>query len=92
MNKNINYNARILAANAMGASIQFLTQRSYLETLSHNEDLMEHLSARDQGEADEPENLDDGATSVEEVIGEVSSAKGVDGAIVIKNAEKALLG
>lgn len=46
MNKNINYNARILAANAMGASIQFLTQRSYLETLSHNEDLMEHLSAR----------------------------------------------
>ena len=43
---------------------------------------------RDQGEADEPENLD-GATSVEEVIGEVSSAEGVDGAIVIKNAEKA---
>ena len=43
---------------------------------------------RDQGEADEPENLD-GTTSVEEVIGEVSSAEGVDGAIVIKNAEKA---
>ena len=43
---------------------------------------------RDQGEADEPENLD-GATSVEEVAGEVSAAEGVDGAIVIKNADKA---
>ena len=43
---------------------------------------------RDQGEADEPENLD-GTTSVEEVAGEVSAAEGVDGAIVIKNADKA---
>ena len=43
---------------------------------------------RDQGEADEPENLD-AETSVEEVIGEVSSAEGVDGAIAIKNAQKA---
>ena len=43
---------------------------------------------RDQGEADEPENLN-GATSVEEVAGEVSAAEGVDGAIVIKNADKA---
>ena len=46
------------------------------------------VDTRDQGEADEPENLD-GTTSVEEVVGEVSSAEGVDGAIVIKNAEKA---
>ena len=46
------------------------------------------VDTRDQGAADEPENLD-AETSVEEVIGEVSSAEGVDGAIVIKNAEKA---
>ena len=46
------------------------------------------IDTRDQGAADEPENLD-AETSVEEVIGEVSSAEGVDGAIVIKNAEKA---
>lgn len=46
------------------------------------------VDTRDQGAADEPEGV--GAnTSVEEVIGEVSSAEGVDGAIVIKNAEKA---
>ena len=46
------------------------------------------IDTRDQGAADEPENLD-AETSVEEVIGEVSSAEGVDGAIVIKNADKA---
>ena len=46
------------------------------------------VDTRDQGAADEPENLD-AETSVEEVIGEVSSAEGVDGAIVIKNADKA---
>ena len=43
---------------------------------------------RDKGEADEPENIG-GETSVEEVAGEVSAAEGVDGAIVIKNADKA---
>ena len=46
------------------------------------------VDTRDQGAADEPEGVNIG-TSVEEVIGEVSSAEGVDGAIVIKNAEKA---
>ena len=46
------------------------------------------IDTRDQGAADEPENLY-AETSVEEVIGEVSSAEGVDGAIVIKNADKA---
>lgn len=46
MDKNINYNARVLAANAMSASVQFLTQRNYLETLSHNEDLIKYLSAK----------------------------------------------
>ena len=46
------------------------------------------VDTRDQGAADEPDGV--GAnTSVEEVVGEVSSAEGVDGAIVIKNAEKA---
>jgi hypothetical protein len=43
---------------------------------------------RDQGEADEPENL--GAeTSVENVAGEISTAEGVEGAIVFNNVEKA---
>ena len=46
MNQNINCNARVLAANALSASVQFLTQRNYLEKLSHNEDLIEHLSVR----------------------------------------------
>lgn len=46
------------------------------------------VDTRDQGEADEPENL--GAeTSVENVAGEISTAEGVDGAIVINNADKA---
>lgn len=43
---------------------------------------------RDQGEADEPELLD-GNTSVENVAGEISAAEGVEGAIVIDNADKA---
>ena len=44
---------------------------------------------RDQGVAEEPECLE-GNTSVEDVAaGEVSAAEGVDGAIVIKNADKA---
>ena len=47
MDKNINYNARVFAANAMSASVQFLTQRNYLEKLSHNEDLIKDLSAND---------------------------------------------
>ena len=46
MDKKINYNARMLAANAMSASIQFFTQRNYLETLSHSESLIKHLSAK----------------------------------------------
>lgn len=46
------------------------------------------VDTRDQGEVEEPENVS-AETSVEQVIGEVSSAEGVDGAIVIKNAEKA---
>ena len=43
---------------------------------------------RDKGEAEEPENL--GAeTSVENVAGEISTAEGVEGAIVFNNVEKA---
>ena len=46
------------------------------------------VDTRDQGAADEPDGV--GAnTSVEEVVGEISTAEGVDGAIVIKNADKA---
>ena len=46
------------------------------------------VDTRDQGEAEVPENL--GAeTSVENVAGEISTAEGVDGAIVINNADKA---
>ena len=43
---------------------------------------------RDQGEAEQPEGFEDN-TSVEEVAGEISTAVGVDGAIVINNADKA---
>ena len=43
---------------------------------------------RDQGVADEPEHIN--STSVEDVVaGDVSTAEGVDGAIVINNADKA---
>jgi hypothetical protein len=46
------------------------------------------VDTRDQGEADEPEEL--GAeTSVEDIAGEISTAVGVEGAIVINNADKA---
>lgn len=46
------------------------------------------VDTRDQGEADEPEEL--GAeTSVEDIVGEISTAVGVEGAIVINNADKA---
>ena len=43
---------------------------------------------RDKGEADEPENLDV-ETTVENVEGVVSTAQGVEGAIVFNNVEKA---
>ncbi len=43
---------------------------------------------RDQGEAEEPEGYGD-ATSVKEVVGEVSTAEGVEGAIEIANADVA---
>ena len=46
------------------------------------------VDTRDQGVADEPESLD-AETSVEQVAGEISTAEGVDGAIVINNADKA---
>ena len=46
------------------------------------------VDTRDQGAADEPESLD-AETSVEQVAGEISTAEGVDGAIVINNADKA---
>ena len=46
------------------------------------------VDTRDQGVADEPEHIN--STDVEEVVdGEVSTAEGVDGAIVINNADKA---
>lgn len=46
------------------------------------------VDTRDQGEAEEPESLD-AETSVEQVAGEISTAEGVDGTIVINNADKA---
>ncbi len=46
------------------------------------------VDTRDQGEAEEPESLD-AETSVEQVAGEISTAEGIDGAIVINNADKA---
>ena len=46
------------------------------------------VDTRDQGEVEEPESLD-AETSVEQVAGEISTAEGVDGAIVINNADKA---
>lgn len=46
------------------------------------------VDTRDQGVADEPEHIN--STDVEDVVaGEVSTAEGVDGAIVINNADKA---
>lgn len=46
------------------------------------------VDTRDQGEAEEPESLN--TTDVEEVVdGKVSTAEGVEGAIVIDNADKA---
>lgn len=46
------------------------------------------VDTRDQGEVEEPENVS-AETSVEQVAGEISTAEGVDGAIVINNADKA---
>ena len=46
------------------------------------------VDTRDQGVADEPENVN-GNTSVENVAGEVSVAEGVEGAIEIANADVA---
>lgn len=46
------------------------------------------VDTRDQGEAEQPEGVEDN-TSVEEVAGEISTAVGVDGAIVFTNTEKA---
>lgn len=46
------------------------------------------VDTRDQGEVEEPESLD-AEVSVEQVAGEISTAEGVDGAIVINNADKA---
>ena len=46
------------------------------------------VDTRDQGEAEEPECLN--STNVEQVVaGEISTAEGVEGAIVIDNADKA---
>ncbi len=46
------------------------------------------VDTRDQGVADEPEHIN--STDVEEVVdGEVSTAEGIEGAIVIRNADKA---
>ena len=36
MPANINYTARVLAANAMSASVQYLTQRTYLNDITIN--------------------------------------------------------
>ncbi len=47
------------------------------------------LDTRDQGVAEEPENVT-GSVSVEDVVaGEISTAEGVEGAIAIANADKA---
>ena len=47
------------------------------------------VDTRDQGVADEPENLTGEETSVENVAGEISTAEGVEGAIEIANADVA---
>ena len=44
---------------------------------------------RDQGEADEPENVREEDTNVENVASEVSVAEGAEGAILFNNVEKA---
>ena len=44
---------------------------------------------RDQGEAEEPEGLGKGESSVENIAGEVSTAEGVESAIIFNNVEKA---
>lgn len=44
MENQINYSARVLAANAMSASVQYLTQRLYLDGLTKNADLVDVLS------------------------------------------------
>ena len=45
MNHNINYTARVFAANAMSASVQYLTQRSYLNDITINKRTRNALSA-----------------------------------------------
>ena len=45
MPANINYTARVLAANAMSASVQYLTQRTYLNDITINDITKNALSA-----------------------------------------------
>lgn len=44
---------------------------------------------RDKGEADEPADMENANTAVEEVESEVSTAEGAEGAIIFNNVEKA---
>ena len=51
MPANINYTARVLAANAMSASVQYLTQRTYLNDITINEITKNALSAIENRES-----------------------------------------
>lgn len=51
MPADINYTARVLAANAMSASVQYLTQRTYLNDITINERTRNALSAIENRES-----------------------------------------
>ena len=51
MPANINYTARVLAANAMSASVQYLTQRTYLNDITINKITKNALSAIENQES-----------------------------------------
>lgn len=51
MPADINYTARVLAANAMSASVQYLTQRTYLNDITINERIRNALSAIENRES-----------------------------------------
>lgn len=46
METQLDYSARVLAANAMSASVQYLTQRNYLEEVSKNQDFIDAIPIR----------------------------------------------
>lgn len=49
METQLDYTARVLAANAMSASVQYLTQRNYLGEIANNRNLTNSLATRYEG-------------------------------------------